>query len=73
MSDTRAAAPVVMHTILDGQEIHVAKPFNRFVYTRKNGSHYIITLSERVDVFLDESGTFHEYMVGHTYQGGIAV
>lgn len=40
----------------------------RKVYQRADGSHFIITLGCREDVFLQEDGTFIEYMIGHTVQ-----
>lgn len=77
--DLRVKATVTTVYLLDGSHWNVQgepmhpKQTRRYVYARRNGSHYIITLGYREDVFLQEDGTFIEYMIGHTIDGGVAI
>lgn len=72
MPDAKVKATVTTVYLLDGSPYNAKgepmrpQQVRRFVYTRKNGSHYIITLGYREDVFLQEDGTFIEYMIGHS-------
>lgn len=60
--------------LLDGGDLNVhgdkmePRTVLRKVRQRADGSHFIITLGHREDVFLQEDGTFIEYLIGHTIQ-----
>lgn len=72
-SDPVSKEMVTSIWLLDGREFKQAPRHTtrRNVYMRRNGSHYIITLGYREDVFLQEDGTFIEYVIAHRIDGGI--
>ena len=76
MTDRKSKETVTTIHLLDGEQKNVRGEFikpsttRRNVFTRVDGSHYIVTSGHREDVFLQEDGTFREYLIGHTVRGG---